>query len=163
MTGYYPKRGYPGSAVIFLTVEANNKSMNYRFLIYGLLGVIMEIIWTGMGSVFRGDLRMQGFSYLWMFPVYGGAVFLEKVHDHIRYYTWYFRGFIWSVIIFSIEFTAGILIQLTVGAIPWDYTGATLYSVAGLIRLDYFPVWFAVGLIFEKVHDFLKSSLKIRR
>ncbi len=135
--------------------------MIYRFFIYGLLGWTMEIVWTGLGSLLRGDLRLQGFSYLWMFPIYGLAVFLEPVHNQIRHLAWYIRGWLWIVVIFGIELLTGLFLKFTVGAIPWDYTGSSAYAVAGLIRLDYAPVWLVVGLLFEKTHDFLLAKLHV--
>lgn len=135
--------------------------MKYRFLIYGLLGWTMEIFWTGLGSLLRGDFRLQGFSYLWMFPIYGLAVFLEPVHDHIRNLTWVIRGSIWTTVIFGVELITGLAIELTVGKVPWDYTGSSYYSIAGLIRLDYAPVWFVVGLLFEKVDDFMRTKIHL--
>jgi len=146
---------------IFLTPGVNTKHMKYRFILYGLLGVALEIIWTGLGSLFKGDFAMQGFSYLWMFPIYGGAVFLEPVHNRIRDLVWYFRGGIWAAVIFSIEFLSGLIINLTVGLVPWDYSGSSVYSVAGLIRLDYAPVWFVLGLLFEKAHDLIKTKITL--
>ncbi|PKM81619.1 MAG: hypothetical protein CVU89_08995 [Firmicutes bacterium HGW-Firmicutes-14] len=133
--------------------------MKYRFLIYGLMGITMEILWTGAGSLLKGDMSMRGFSYLWMFPIYGAAVFLEPLHERIRDVAWYGRGIIWIAVIFSIEFITGRIIQLTVGLIPWDYSGTSRYSVAGLIRLDYAPVWFVVGLLFEQGHDLIMKKL----
>lgn len=127
-----------------------------RFLVYGLLGWTMEILWTGFGSLLEGDLRMRGFSYLWMFPIYGFAVLLEPVHDKIRNYPWIIRGFVWTLLIFGVEFATGMTIKALTGMVPWDYTGASRYAVMGVIRLDYAPVWFGVGLIFERVHDYLK-------
>lgn len=120
----------------------------------------MEIFWTGMGSLLKGDPSLQGVSYLWMFPIYGLALFLEPIHEWVRELPWYVRGVIWTVVIFSIEFIAGLIIKFTVGIIPWDYTGESLYQVYGLIRLDYAPAWFTAGLLFEKLHDFLLIRVK---
>lgn len=57
--------------------------------------------------------------------------------------------------VWLIEISTGSLIRLLTGAVPWDYTGETPWQVAGLIRLDMAPLWFAVGLLFERVHDYL--------
>ena len=38
---------------------------------------------------------------------------------------------------------------------PWDYSGVPL-QCHGVIRLDYAPLWFTAGLIFEKI--LMKSS-----
>ncbi len=123
----------------------------------------MEIFWTGLGSLVKGDVALRGFSYLWMFPIYGLAIGLEPVHDRIRHLPWYIRGIIWTAFIFGIEFVTGGLISLTVGKIPWDYSGATRCSMAGLIRTDYAPVWFGVGLLFEQVDDFLRKKVYFKK
>ncbi len=134
--------------------------MLIRYVIYGLLGWAMEILWTGLHSMLNGDVKLQGTTYLWMLPIYGLAVFLEPLHDRIRHLPWIVRGVIWSIIILALEYITGWMIQGIVGTSPWDYTG-TAYSVRGLIRLDYFPVWFVVGLIYEKLHDILRDTVKI--
>ncbi|NLG32902.1 MAG: hypothetical protein GX550_05215, partial [Syntrophomonadaceae bacterium] len=57
--------------------------------------------------------------------------------------------------IFTIEYLTGWLLSVIIGVCPWDYSGLTRYSVDGFIRLDFFPVWFTAGLIFERIHDYL--------
>jgi uncharacterized membrane protein len=49
-----------------------------------------------------------------------------------------------------VEFAAGGLIRLATGVCPWDY-GNNPLSVLGLIRLDYAPLWAALGCFFEEV------------
>ena len=61
------------------------------------------------------------------------------------------------ILIFAIEYSSGWLIRNITGVVPWSYNG--IFSVDHLIRLDYGPAWFAVGLIFERVHDFLDNRL----
>lgn len=87
-----------------------------------------------------------------MFPIYGLAVFLEPIHDYIEDLPWYVRGFIWAAAIINVEYLTGWLLQSILGQCPWDYSDATPYHIQGLIRLDYIPVWFVAGLIFERVH-----------
>jgi uncharacterized membrane protein len=130
-----------------------------RFALYGLLGWGLEIFWTGMGSAARGDVRLAGTTYLWMFPIYGLAVFLEPLHNKIRTWPWYMRGLVWLLVIWSIEYATGGLIRAVTGNSPWDYTGSTRWHLSGLIRLDMAPVWFATGLLFERVHDLLVKRI----
>lgn len=126
-----------------------------RFFIYGLLGWTMEIIWTGLGALLSGNLAMPAFTYLWMFPIYGAGVFLEALHDKIRPWSWILRGFIWVAAIFFLEYASGLLLASLLGSCPWDYSAVSPYHIRGLIRLDYAPVWFAVGLGYEQIHDLL--------
>ncbi len=125
-----------------------------RFFIYGTAGWGIEVFWTGLGSLLRGDPMLSGFSYLWMFPIYGMAYFLEPLHDQIRPYPWYVRGLVWVGIILLIEYFAGWLLRSVLGKCPWDYSGA-FFGVDGLIRLDFAPAWFIAGLLFERLHDTL--------
>lgn len=127
--------------------------MIQRFVLYGLAGWVTEVLWTGFGSLLSGDPRLRSHTYLWMFPIYGGAVLLEFIHDSIREWHWVTRGLLYMSLIFTIEYTSGWAIRGLVGISPWIYTNR--FSIDGLIRLDYAPAWFAAGLVFEKIHDYL--------
>lgn len=129
-----------------------------RYAIYGLIGWCTEVVWTGLGSAFQGDWRLVSRTYIWMFFIYGLAVFLEPLHEQIRSFSWVVRGIIWAAAILCIEYVTGYLLGLVVGRCPWDYSGATLFTVpGGYIRWDYAPVWFGAGLLWEQVHDYLKK------
>jgi len=128
-----------------------------RFFIYGCFGLLIETLWTGLCSAVKGDKNLQCKTYLWMFPIYGIGIILEPAHELIRGFLWIYRGFIWAAIIFLIEYMTGYILKLTIGRCPWDYDGEgeVIASVKGLIRLDFLPLWFCVGLIFERLHDFI--------
>jgi len=129
-----------------------------KFFFYGILGWILEVLWTGLGSFAQGKWALESHTYLWMFPIYGLAVFLEPVHNEIRDYKWWARGLIYMSLIFAIEYSTGYLLDAIVGVCPWDYSGNT-FSFQGYIRLDYAPVWFAAGLLFEQVHDHVVKAI----
>ncbi len=113
----------------------------------------MEVIWTGLAEILRGSPNLIGHTSLWMFFVYGSASFLlEPIHARLRHLHWFVRGCIWAGLIFAIEFVSGMFLKL-IGITAWHYSG--MFSILGVIRLDYFPAWFCVGLIFEKIHDLL--------
>lgn len=125
-----------------------------RYVIYGMIGLVLEIFWTGLWALMLGNWEMPGFTYLWMFPIYGLGVFMEVIHNRIRFWPLLIRGILWTGVIFTIEYIAGWLLYTILGACPWDYSGS-LYNINGFIRLDFTPVWFVLGLIFERVHDYL--------
>lgn len=126
-----------------------------RFLLYGIAGWGIEIVWTGLGSLISGDLRLMGYSNIWMFFIYGCAVFLEPIHDIIHNWHWFARGSIWVVIIWGVEYASGSLLYLVLGVHPWLYSGP--FAVDGLITLAFAPAWFAAGLLFERLHYRLDS------
>lgn len=125
-----------------------------RFIIYGIAGWCLEIIWTGLGSLLMGDVRLTAKTYLWMFPIYGLAMLFEPIHDSIRFRPLWVRGTIWMLLCFVVEYISGWILRDITGAVPWDYSRAML-NIHGLIRLDYAPAWFIAGLLFEKMHDWL--------
>lgn len=124
-----------------------------RFLLYGLMGWSLEIIWTGLESLSHGDLRLIGFTNLWMFLIYGCAVFLEPLHDTIAHWRWPVRGMIWLMVIWAIEYVSGLILVGILGVYPWRYTDPL--SINGLITLRFAPVWFVSGLLFERIHHTL--------
>ena len=115
----------------------------------------METLWTGCISAIRGDKHLKCNTYLWMFFIYGLAVFFEPVHELIRPLIWVYRGLIWAAAIFAVEYAMGYALERATGSCPWDYGGSSVLSIKGYIRLDFLPVWFIVGLGFEYLHDFV--------
>jgi hypothetical protein len=126
-----------------------------RFAIYGFIGWGTEIAWTGLGSLISGDLRLPGHTNIWMFLIYGCAVFLEPVNDIIADWNWFFRGILWLVIIWGMEYSSGLLLYLLLGVHPWLYTDGM--AVDGLVTLAYAPAWFGAGLMFERIHRALDA------
>ena len=128
-----------------------------RFLLFGVIGWCLEIIWTGFGSLSRGDFSLSAKTSVWMFFIYGCGAFFQPVISSIIRYPLLARGLIYVLAIFAVEFILGyIMTQLDV--CPWDYSSAKL-NIMGLIRLDYAPLWFIVGILFEYAHLRLDSVL----
>lgn len=120
------------------------------------MGWCIEIIWTGFESLANGDLRLMGFTNLWMFFIYGCAVFLEPLHERISKQSWPVRGIVWLTVIWSIEYVTGLLLLNILGVYPWFYTDK--YAVlGGLVTLRFAPVWFFGGLLFERIHTLMDS------
>jgi uncharacterized membrane protein len=129
------------------------KTMKH-FLIYGLIGLILEVVYTGLASLIQGDLSMQGFTYLVMFPIYGLGVFLEPLHRYLKLSPWWLRGLVYLGAIWIIEYCSGALLAYLLGTCPWHYTDRL--NINGLITLRMAPEWFLTGLGFEILHDFLE-------
>ena len=65
--------------------------MKKKFLLCGSLGWCLEVFWTGLHALFSGDPFLTGKTSLWMFPIYGCAVFIGLVYRKIFYriFLWY--------------------------------------------------------------------------
>jgi uncharacterized membrane protein len=120
-----------------------------RFAVYGLAGWVADSLFV---AAHTGRRRP---SSLLNVPVYGLAQpFFEPVHDRLRHRSVALRGAVYGVGILGVEYASGRLLRRLVGAAPWDY-GRARFSVDGLVRLDYLPLWAAFGLGLERLHDTL--------
>lgn len=125
------------------------KNLGRGFLICGVAGWCMEIVFTALGSLRRRELKLRGTTSLWMFPIYGSAVLLAPFMKLLRQKPLWFRGLAYMTLIFSAEHTAGSLLSRR-KLCPWDYYHSR-FHISRFIRLDYAPNWFVAGLLFERL------------
>ena len=135
------------------------KKLAEDFLKCGVAGWCLEVMFTAAESLARGDWKLMGRTSLIMFPIYGmGALLgpIGKLTDrwigdaNIRASDRAVRhGMLYMVLIFLAEYTTGAWLT-TRGICPWDYTGCHS-NINGLIRLDFAPLWFGTGLLFENL------------
>ena len=121
-----------------------------RFVMYGAIGVLMEVLWTGVWELYGKNFRLTSTTSLWMFFIYGMVVVIEPVFRLLSPINFIMRGIVYAVIILTGEFITGSLLKHA-NVCPWDYSN-TKYHVRGVIRLDYIPAWAAAGLIFEQIY-----------
>lgn len=123
--------------------------MKGDFIKCGAAGWCMEILWTGLHAVRKKEWKMKGQSSLWMFPIYGLASCIRPAAKSLQRFPSVVRGILYMTGIFAVEFTSGIFLK-HFDACPWDYSKSR-FNYKGVIRLDYAPVWFFTGLIYEKM------------
>jgi len=121
-----------------------------RFIIYGALGCLMEVLWTGLGALRSKNFKLSSTTSLWMFFIYGMVVFLEPFFRMVAPLNFLIRGLIYAGLILAGEFITGTLLKRA-DFCPWDYS-ETRYHVKGIIRLDYIPAWAVAGLFFEQIY-----------
>jgi uncharacterized membrane protein len=124
--------------------------MHKNFIKCGFIGWTLEIVSSAIYSfITSNDWCFIGKTSLLMFPIYGLAAIFCPIARVLQNFNFIFRGLIYTVLIYVTEYTTGwILRQFSM--CPWDY-GNSRFSIHGLIRLDFTPIWFTLGLIFEKV------------
>jgi uncharacterized membrane protein len=126
------------------------KSITTNFLLCGFSGWCMECFWTGLHSILKHtDRRLSCNTSIWMFPIYGMAAFISPISKLIKDKNTIIRGGVYTLCIFITEYGTGNILKKH-QACPWDYSKAKL-NYKGIIRLDYAPVWFLVGLFYEKI------------
>lgn len=123
--------------------------MRRNFLICGLTGWCLEILFTSISRIQKKDLRLIGQTSIWMFPIYGLAAFIKPFYQLIKRLPAILRAVIYSVAIFICEYLSGTLLKKH-DLCPWDYSNVPT-NINGVIRLDYAPLWAAAGLLFERI------------
>ena len=123
----------------------------YKFLFCGSIGWCLECFWTGLGSACKKerDRKLTCHTSLWMFPIYGMAALIYPISKKLRAQCIFLRGSIYSILIITTELLTGEFLK-KFKACPWDYSKSR-FNVDGVIRFDYLPMWFLVGLLYEKV------------
>ena len=120
-----------------------------NFFLCGSTGWCLEILWTGLHSLLAGQRTMNGKTSLLMFPIYGCAAVIAPLYARIYTFPFFCRGLLYMFGFYLVEFVSGSILK-EFEMCPWDYSGAA-FQYRGIIRLDYAPLWFAAGLIFEKI------------
>lgn len=106
--------------------------MKKNFLICGLTGWCMEILFTSIGSLCKSNRKLIGKTSIWMFPIYGMAAIICPVHKLIKNLPAICRGGIYTAGIFTCEYVSGSILKRH-NLCPWDYSDAKA-NVDGLIR-----------------------------
>jgi uncharacterized membrane protein len=131
-----------------------------RFVIYGLVGWCIECLFTSVVDLASGtgDLRLKGYSYLWMHPIWGAGLLLgERLLMELqrRRLSRAWRVFLGMWVCFAVEYLTGAVLVAVIGRCPWDYSGSVA-SVHGLIRLDYAPFWLLCAWMCEPLFSIVR-------
>jgi len=129
--------------------------MIIRFIIYGAIGCLMEVLWTGLYALISKNYRLSSKTSLWMFFIYGMVVFLEPFFRLTSPLNFLLRGLIYALFILLGEFISGSILKRA-DLCPWDYSH-TRFHVKGVVRFDYLPAWAIAGLVFEQIYWVLVS------
>ena len=129
--------------------------MNNNFIKCGLAGWAAELCYTSLvAHSDRQDKRLIGQTSLYMFPIYGMAAAIRPLHralssrSQLMNKSALCRGGVYTGLIFLTEYCSGWILRKA-GRCPWDYSRCR-FNINGLIRLDFAPLWFALGLFYEK-------------
>ena len=120
------------------------------------------MMFTSVEAIMAGDWRLMGKTSLLMFPIYGMGALLGPIGKWLDGWIpdlqygainntdrMVRHGMLYMVLIFVAEYASGTYLRAK-GICPWDYTGRHT-SIHGLIRLDFAPLWFGTGLLFERI------------
>ena len=126
----------------------------FEMVLYAALGLGFEVIFTSMAD-FRKDKRrfLMGYSSLWYAPLYACApLFLHLTGTWLFERPFWFRGTVYALTIWLFEYLGMWTLRKLLGASPSEeHYYRSSWSIHGLIRLDFFPAMFLMGLAFEMI------------
>lgn len=125
------------------------KKLCKDFIKCGVIGWCIEILVSSWDAFKKREPALMGHTSLFMFPIYGAACLLRPLFLLLSGVHWFFRGLTYMTCIFTAEYISGRFLQKR-GCCPWDYR-KNGWNINRVIRLDFAPAWFGLGLLFERV------------
>uniref|UniRef100_A0A1E1X6R5 Putative conserved plasma membrane protein n=1 Tax=Amblyomma aureolatum TaxID=187763 RepID=A0A1E1X6R5_9ACAR len=126
-------------------------SLACRLYLYALHGYFIEVTFTAVWNlVASGSLELRGHSSVWSLVIYSvSCVAMENINGLLQRHGFALstRALAHTCWIYAWEFTTGLVLR-AMGWCPWDYSDFR-YNVAGLVTLEYAPLWFLCGVLFE--------------
>jgi len=141
-----------------------------KFLLYGCIGIVVEVLFTGIYQLLSKNWKLTGHTYLWMFVPYGlTGLVMELVRASLDC-PFYIKAFVYVPIIYGAEALSGYVILIVTrflqkllgghgAVIPWNY-GSHRWTLGGLINLKYFPFWFGLAMLFEPICCILGTTVR---
>lgn len=118
----------------------------YIFIIMGLLYLAFEVIFTAIFGKFSGDtyFSLKGQSSIWMMIVGGLAgIIIGNLNSFncIMYKKMIFQALLGCLIITTLEFISGYILNIKLGLNIWDYSNFKI-NLLGQIEIFHSIGWF---------------------
>lgn len=127
----------------------------FQMLIFAVLGLGLEVVFTGALDWRRSRPRhLLGYSSVWYLPLYAiSPIFLHFAGSALFVLPTLLRGLIYMACIFAVEYMGMLCLRMLLGSSPSEVGYyQSRWNVHGLIRLDYAPAMFLMGLFFEFIY-----------
>lgn len=129
-----------------------------EMLFFGILGIGIETAFTAITD-YKNDPKRHlfGYSSLWYIPLYAlTPLFFHFTGTYLFGLPLLIRGAVYTLVIFTAEYLGMLALRWLLGSSPSEESYVqSRWNVHGLIRLDFAPAWFALGLALELIFRFL--------
>jgi uncharacterized membrane protein len=125
-----------------------------RFVIFAMMGLLLEVFFTAIIKGLAGDRNLHGMTSPWMMIDYGllGLLLMPIARPMIRRKVPLpVRSIVYMVGIFAVEFLSGWVFD-ECGLKIWDYS-AYRGNLYGYITPQFIPLWYALGLSAEFLYQ----------
>ena len=138
----------------------------FFYVFFACFGVTTEVCFvairhliSGVGYCEEPVWALTGKSYIWMIPIYMCIPLIGKLlFTYCRKMSRLIRISLYTLILLTVEFISGFILEILTGACPWLYTSG--WHLMGYIRLDYIPAWMFFLFIVEYLYLYLEQELK---
>lgn len=129
----------------------------FEMLIFGVLGLGIEVCFTALWTLKDPRRHLMGFSSIWYIPLYALApLILNIASTSLFALPFVVRGLIYVAVFYALEYAGMLALRLLVGASPSEESYyKSRWNIHGLIRLDFAPAIFLLGAFLEMVYRFL--------
>lgn len=123
------------------------KQLLLETLLYGILGLLVEDLFTGIKSFIQGDRRGTTKSYLYMPFVWGlGGLLFRCLAPSVESAPLLGQWLLWAMLIYTVEGLSGAVLKKVLGVVPWDYSKQRGSALYGTINLFYAPFWVLLAI-----------------
>lgn len=124
------------------------------------IGTLAEIIFTGSQSLYARDWTLEGYTQLWVLPLYVLAGFgLSPISKFLENVNPILRATLYSAGAMGLEYFGGFVAEKITGRCPWEYSGP--YNIHGKINLFPHPfAWAFLTMVGESVVKYF-NKLKV--
>lgn len=129
-----------------------------RVVLFALLGLLVELFFTALGALLKGNINFSGHSSPWMMLDYGILGLLVGPMAGVmkrKRLPLLIRAAVYMLGIFLVEYVSG-RIFVAFGIHIWDYSHLPL-NLHGQITLTYAPYWYALGLGLELLNKWIDA------
>ncbi|HEY9784810.1 MAG TPA: hypothetical protein V6D17_05360 [Candidatus Obscuribacterales bacterium] len=129
-----------------------------EMLLFAVLGLGIEVVFTALMDIAKDSKKhLMGYSSIWYMPLYAlTPIFFAVLAPYLFALPWFVRGLIYVPLFFALEYAGMFSLRKLLGSSPSQQSYyQSRWNVNGLIRLDFAPAFFALGLLLEFVYRFL--------
>lgn len=131
------------------------------FFFFGIIGQLIEVWFTGIKSLLRGDYSGASKTYLFVFPVYAtGGTLIKIIHENVSLFTnpvldaIMLAVFIYVPLFYGVELFYGLISLKFYKRVIWDY-GVSKYTPLGILNFKYLFFWLSLALLMHPIITYL--------
>jgi len=152
--------------IVLMPFQKQRRTHTFFMIVFFIcLGITTEVFFTALTALFTNEpvcgkplWALTGFTYVWMAFIYGTIPLIGIfLHHHVAHFPLWRRLLTFLLLLYTIEFVSGFLLEIFTGSCPWKYTSGI--HILGYVRLDYLPAWAFFVWIVEQLFLYVNRNV----